>query len=79
MPLLSLKVPTETALRLERIAARRRISKSAVIREALEDKLRKVADEPTLHEAMKASLGVLDSGLADLGHNPKHLAKFGRK
>ena len=79
MPLLTLKVPPETATRLERIAARRRMSKSAVIREALDDKLRQVADEPTLHEAMKTSLGVLDSGLADLGHNSKHLAKFGRK
>jgi hypothetical protein len=79
MPTLTLKVPAETAARLERLAARRRVSKSVVIREALEERLRKSSDTPSLHDAMKHSIGVLDSGVRDLGHNPKHLAGFGRK
>ena len=79
MPTMTLKVPAEMAARLERLALRRRVSKSTVMREALEEKLRKTADAPSLHDAMKHSIGVLDSGVRDLGHNPKHLAEFGRK
>lgn len=79
MPMVTLKVPPETAARLERLALRRRMSKSAIVREALEEKLRASPDRPSLHDAMKASLGVLDSGVRDLGHDPKHLTGFGRK
>lgn len=79
MATLTLKVPNETVVRLERLALRRRVSKSAVVREALEEKLRRTADTPSLHDVMKHSLGVVDSGVGDLGHNPKHLAGFGRK
>ncbi|MGH2426664.1 MAG: hypothetical protein ACRDF1_10360 [bacterium] len=33
---------------------------------------------PTLQELMKKARGVVDSGIADLASNPKHLAGFGR-
>jgi len=79
MPVLTLKVPADTAARLERLAASRRMSKSAVIREALEEKLGQSLVAASLHDLMKSSLGILDSGVSDLGHNPKHLAGFGRK
>ena len=79
MPIVTLKVPPEIAARLERVAMRRRVSKSAIVREALEEKLRRSPDRPSLHDAMRHSIGVLDSGVRDLGHNPKHLAGFGRK
>jgi hypothetical protein len=79
VPILTLKVGVETAARLERLALRRRKSKSALMREALEEKLRRSPDQPTLYEAMKPSIGVVESGCRDLGHNPKHLAGFGRK
>jgi len=79
MPTLTLKVPSETVARLERHARRRRVSKSTVVREALADKLRKSVDAPSLREAMKHSIGSLDSGVRDLAHNPRHLAGFGRK
>ncbi len=79
MPTLTLKVPSETVARLERLARRRRVSKSAVVREALAAKLGESADAPSLREVMKHSIGVLDSGVRDLGHNPRHLADFGRK
>ncbi len=35
------------------------------------------ASRPTLHELMQGARGVVDSGLADLGSNPKHLKGFG--
>lgn len=33
---------------------------------------------PSLHDLMKDSRGVVDSGVSDLGSNPKHLKGFGR-
>lgn len=33
---------------------------------------------PSLHDLMKDSCGVVDSGVSDLGSNPKHLKGFGR-
>lgn len=78
MTTLTLKVPAETAARLSQVAARRRVSKSAVVREALEEKLRHADVAVSLHDVMKDSLGVVDSGVRDLGHNPKHIAPFGR-
>ncbi|MBI3042364.1 MAG: hypothetical protein HYY78_06020 [Betaproteobacteria bacterium] len=34
--------------------------------------------KPGLHELMKDASGVVDSGVPDLGSNPKHLKGFGR-
>ncbi|OGA53841.1 MAG: hypothetical protein A3G24_04700 [Betaproteobacteria bacterium RIFCSPLOWO2_12_FULL_62_13] len=33
---------------------------------------------PSLHDLMKDSCGVVDSGMSDLASNPKHLKGFGR-
>jgi predicted transcriptional regulator len=79
MRTLTLKLPANTAARLERMAARRRMTKSAVMREALEEKLRSSANEPSVYDLMKASVGSIDSGIRDLGHNPRHLKGFGLK
>jgi predicted transcriptional regulator len=78
MPVITLKVSTDTAVRLERLAARRHSSKSAVVRDALIDALRDAPDETSVHDLMKDSLGRLDSGVRDLGHHTRHLAGFGR-
>jgi hypothetical protein len=79
MQTLTLKLSTGTAARLERMAARRRTTKSAVMREALEDKLRSSANDPSVYDLMKASVGSIDSRIRDLGHNPGHLKGFGLK
>ena len=76
---LTLKLSTETAVRLERLAKRRRTTKSAVMREALEDKLRASANEPSVYDLMKASVGSIDSGIRDLGHSPIDSKGFGLK
>ena len=39
---------------------------------------RKPRRQPSLAELMKRGRGVVDSGIADLGSNPDHLAGFGR-
>ena len=79
MQTLTLKLSTDTAARLDRMAERRRCTKSAVMREALEEKLRSAANEPSVHDLMRASAGSIDSGIRDLGHNPRHLKGFGVK
>lgn len=81
MAMLSLKVPPETAARLARLAARRRIPKSAILREALERALRRADEEtsPSVHDLMVESLGVVDSGVGDLSFNKSHLAGYGRR
>lgn len=61
------------------MATSRRTTKSAVMREALEEKLSRFADEPTVYDLMKLSVGAIDSGVRDLGHNPAHLKRFGLK
>lgn len=38
----------------------------------------KTRRHPSLAELMKPALGVIDSGVPDLGSNPDHLASFGR-
>jgi predicted transcriptional regulator len=79
MPTLTLKLPSDIAARLERMAARHRTTKSAVMREALEDKPRSSANEPSVYDLMKTSVGTIDSGILDLGHNARHLKGFGLK
>ncbi len=79
MQTMTLKLSTDTAARLEGMAARRRTTKSAIMREALDDKLRASANEPSVYDLMKASVGSFDSGVRDLGHNPTHLKGFGLK
>ena len=79
MPTITLKVPPETAARLARMASRRRVAKSVVVREALDEKLRQTPDAPSLFELMGSAIGAVDGKLADRGHNPDHLNGFGRK
>ncbi|HEY1763562.1 MAG TPA: ribbon-helix-helix domain-containing protein [Opitutaceae bacterium] len=79
VPTVTLKLPTATAARLERMAARLRTTKSVVMREALEEKLRSTGNEPSVYDLMKASVGSIDSGVRDLGHNRAHLKEFGLK
>jgi hypothetical protein len=72
MPVLTVILPVETA-------ARRRVSKSEVVRSALDQALRRAGDSPSLFEAMLPQLGAIDSGVPDLGRNPNRLAGFGRR
>lgn len=74
------KLPRKLDLELRRVARRRGVGKSKVIRDALEAHLpeqNKLAGL-TAYDLMKDGLGVVDSGVADLGRNPKHMEGFGR-
>ncbi len=55
------------------------------LKDLVEEGLRRVLDAPckgrrqrSLAELMAGARGAIDSGIADLGSNPKHLKGFGR-
>jgi predicted component of type VI protein secretion system len=55
------------------------------LKDLVEEGLRRVLDasagprpKPTLAALMKGARGVVDSGVPDLGSNPRHLKGFGR-
>ena len=71
--------------RLYRKAKSQAALRGRTLRDLVEEGLRLVLNEPhqrnsqpRLIERMKNAIGVVDSGVPDLGSNPKHLADFGR-
>ena len=81
MKTLTVKLPIELAVRLEKRAKRLGRSKSALAREAIEQELKRdpvVEEEPSMYDLIKEDLGCMDSGLGDLSTNPKHMEGFGR-
>ena len=79
MTTISLKIPEELVARMDAVARANRTSRSALLREALEDKLRAAArkNPPSLFERSADLCGKECSGLGDLASNPKHLERFG--
>ena len=79
MTTISLKIPDELVSRMDALARVQRTSRSAVLREALEDKLKAAARKaPQSLYAQSADLcGMGSSGLGDLASNPKHMDGFG--
>ena len=75
---LTLKVPPELALKLEAVAARKRIPKSKFVRDALITALSQEKEEPSLYDLMKDGIGCIKSGQRDLSTNPKHMEGFGQ-
>lgn len=79
MTTISLKVPDELIARMDAVARAERTSRSALLREALEEKLKFAARKtpPSLFERSADLCGQGCSGLDDLASNPKHLEGFG--
>lgn len=82
MKTLTVKLPDELAVRLEKRAKRLGVSKSALLRESLERDLAgkngTVEEEPSMYELTKDDCGCVDSGVTDLATNPEHMEDFGR-
>jgi Arc/MetJ-type ribon-helix-helix transcriptional regulator len=76
---ISLKVPNELVSRMDALARAKRTSRSALLREALEEKLEIAARRTSLslYEQSADLCGAGSSGLVDLASNPKHLDGFG--
>lgn len=79
MVTISLKVPDELVSRMDAVASAMRTSRSALLREALEEKLKAAArrNPPSLFDQSADLCGMGDSGMGDLASNPKHLEGFG--
>jgi len=76
-------LPDDLARRVKAEAALRGRKLKDLVEEGLRLVLESPRDprtgaRPTLHDLMKDSCGVVDSGLPDLASNPKHLKGFGR-
>jgi Arc/MetJ-type ribon-helix-helix transcriptional regulator len=79
MKTLSVKVPEELDLKLNAVAARRRESKSALIRAAL-DHIVKSSDAITPNSCLDLAKDLNGSveGPSDLSYNKKHLKGYGQ-
>lgn len=79
MTTISLKIPEELVSRMDAMAKSKRTSRSALLREALEEKLKTMKRKPplSLYEQSADICGKGKSGLRDLASNPKHLKGFG--
>jgi predicted transcriptional regulator len=78
MATISCKIPEKLDAELEVIARRRRVSKSTIVREALEQRLKRSrkAGAPTVYDLAKSVCGKL-TGPSDLATNPKYMDDFG--
>lgn len=77
MTTISLKLPAPLNLRVESEARRRRMTKSQVVRECVEQSLNGPAKDVSCHDLASDLAGSL-SGPKDLATNPKYLKGFGR-
>jgi hypothetical protein len=79
MKVLTVKVPEELDLKLTAVAARRRESKSALIRAAL-NHIVKSSEAITPNSCLDLAKDLIGSveGPADLSYNNKHLKGYGR-
>lgn len=76
---ISLKVPDELVSRMDAMARAKQTSRSALLREALEEKLKAAARKApqSLYEQSADLCGMGSSGLGDLASNSKHMDGFG--
>jgi Arc/MetJ-type ribon-helix-helix transcriptional regulator len=79
MKTISVKVPEDLDLKLNAVAAKRRESKSAIIRAAL-DHLVKSSEASTPNSCLDLAKDLIGSveGPPDLSYNKKHLKGYGR-
>jgi Ribbon-helix-helix protein, copG family len=80
MQRISLKLPDELLMQLNREAKSRRVSKSSLIRDALEQafQVKARSTSPTCYDLARDLVGAVKGLPKDLTDNPKHLEGFGR-
>ena len=79
MTTITCKLPEKLAAQLDTQARVERRSKSALVREALEERLkaRRRRAPVTAYDLVKHLCGSLKGGASDLATNPKHMKGFG--
>ena len=80
MTTITCKIPEVLDAELEVLAAKRGVSKSVLVREAIHQNLeeQKRHAQLTAYDVMKDACGILKGGARDLATNPKHMKGFGR-
>jgi len=78
MTVVTCKLPKKLAAKLERVAKTERRSKQAVLREAIEQRLktRRAVGRRSAYDLVKHLIGTLE-GPSDLATNPGHMKGFG--
>ena len=79
MTTISLKIPDELVSRMDAMAKAKHTSRSALLREALEEKLKTDSRKApqSLFEQSADLCGMGSSGMGDLASNPRHMDGFG--
>jgi ribbon-helix-helix CopG family protein len=78
MRVISLKLPEELLLQLEREAKARRVTKSQIVREGLEKALRpQPKGAPSCYDVARDLAGSIKGLPKDLADNPKYMDGFG--
>lgn len=79
MTTITCKVPEKLAAQLDALARTERRSKSAVVREALEERLKakRRRGPVTAYDLVKHLCGSIKDGPSDLATNPKYMEGFG--
>jgi predicted DNA-binding protein len=80
MNTISLKLPKTLDAKIAATAKRRGASKSAIVREAIEDYFARNGTVPSLSvaELAKELIGCVDGGPPDLSYNKRHMKGFGK-
>ena len=80
MTTITCKLPEALDAELEAVAEKRGVSKSEVVREAIEANLpeQRRRAELTAFDMMKSACGILQGGPSDLATHPRHMEGFGR-
>jgi predicted transcriptional regulator len=73
----TIKLPRQLSERVIRLARKRKVTRSALIREALE-LLTTEQGKESFVDRISAFVGVADDLPADLSSNPRHLKGYGR-
>lgn len=78
MTTITCKIPERLDAELEAAARQRRVAKSTIVREALEERLKRsrTAQALTAYDLAKSVCGTL-RGPSDLATNPKYMEGFG--
>jgi len=79
MTVVTFKLPKKLAAKLERVAKKERRSKQALLREAIEQRLkpRRTVGRKSGYDLVKHLCGTL-KGPSDLATNPEHMKGFGK-
>jgi Arc/MetJ-type ribon-helix-helix transcriptional regulator len=81
MHTLTIKIPPALEQDIARASAREHLSKSELVRRALNAYLRHGGEQPASSSALDRAgdlVGCFSGGPADLASNPTHLANFGK-